>query len=102
MTNSFSMDWYFITLIFFAGLYCMLVSRNLLRQFIGLEIMSKSCLLGVISVGAKTGSLALAQALIITMIVIEVVVVAAGLSLLVKNYRITNSTDIWSLDNLRG
>ena len=102
MTNSFSMDWYFITLIFSAGLYCMLVSRNLLRQFIGLEIMSKSCLLRVISVGSLTGNLALAQALIITMIVIEVVVVAVGLSLLVKNYRLTNSIDIWSLNNLRG
>ena len=96
------MDWYFITLIFTAGLYCMLVSRNLLRQFIGLEIMSKSALLGVISVGSLTGSLALAQALIITMIVIEVVIVAAGLSLLVKNYRLTDSIDIWSLDKLRG
>jgi NADH:ubiquinone oxidoreductase subunit K len=102
MTNSFATDWYFITLIFFAGLYCMLVSRNLLRQLIGLEIMSKSCLLGVISVGALTGSLALAQALIITMIVIEVVVVAVGLSLLVKNYRLTDSIDIWSLNNLKG
>ena len=102
MTNSFALDWFFITLIFSAGLYCMLVSRNLLRQFIGLEIMSKSCLLGVISVGSLTGNLAMAQALIITMIVIEVVVVAAGLSLLVKNYRLTNSVDIWSLNNLRG
>ncbi|HBB66618.1 MAG: hypothetical protein A2X28_03250 [Elusimicrobia bacterium GWA2_56_46] len=102
MTNSFALDWYFITLIFTAGLYCMLVSRNLLRQLIGLEIMSKSALLGVISAGALTGNLALAQALIITMIVIEVVIVAAGLSLLVKNYRLTNSIDIWSLDKLRG
>jgi len=102
MTNSFSLDWCFITLIFFAGLYGMAVSRNLLRQFIGLEIMSKSCLLGVISVGAKTGDLALAQALIITMIVIEVVVVAAGLALLVKNYRLTDSTDVWALNNLKG
>ncbi len=102
MINSFTLDWFFITLIFSAGLYCMLVSRNLLRQFIGLEIMSKSCLLAVISVGSVTGNLALAQALIITMIVIEVVVVAVGLSLLVKNYRLTNSIDIWSLNNLRG
>jgi NADH:ubiquinone oxidoreductase subunit K len=102
MTASFTTDWYFISLIFFAGLYGMLVSRNLLRQFISLEIMSKSCLLGLISAGDKTGNLALAQAFIITMIVIEVVVVAAGLSLLVKNYRITGSIDIWALNKLKG
>ena len=57
MTASFSTDWCFISLIFFAGLYGMLVSRNLLRQLISLEIMSKSCLLGLISAGAKTGNL---------------------------------------------
>lgn len=102
MTNSFALDWYFITLIFFAGMYCMLVSRSLLRQLIGIEIMSKACLLAIISAGAVTNNLALAQAFIITMIVIEVVVVAVGLSLLVKNFRLTNSIDIWSLNNLRG
>ncbi|MFA7009489.1 MAG: NADH-quinone oxidoreductase subunit K [Elusimicrobiales bacterium] len=102
MAASFSVDWYFITLIFFAGLYGMLVSRSLLRQFIGLEIMSKSCLLGIMSVGTKTGEPALAQALIITMIVIEVVVVAAGLALLVKNFRVSGSADVWALNNLKG
>mgnify|MGYP001588101942 CR=1 FL=1 len=40
--------------------------------------------------------------LVDSMIVIEAVVVAAGLSLSIKNYRITNSTDVWPLDNLRG
>lgn len=102
MTDSFVLDWYFITLVFFAGMYCMLVSRSLIRQLIGLEIMSKSCLLGLISIGDITGNIALAQALIITMIVIEVVVVGAGLALLVKNYRLTGSVDVWSLNNLKG
>lgn len=102
MTNYFALDWYFITLIFFAGLYCMLVSRSLIRQFIGLELMFKSCGLGLISVGALTNNLALAQALIITMIVMEVVAVAVGLSLLVKTYRLTGSIDIRSLDSLKG
>jgi len=44
----------------------------------------------------------LAQALIITMIVIEVVVVAAGLALLVKAHRLSGSADIWKLDSLKG
>jgi len=29
-------------------------------------------------------------------------VVAAGLALLVKNYRMTGSVDVWSLDKLKG
>jgi len=102
MMNSFALDWYFIALILFVGLYCMLVSRNLLRQLIGLEIMSKAGLLAVISSGALTNRLNLAQAVIITMIVIEVVVVAAGLALLVKNFKINKSVDIWKLKELKG
>ena len=37
----FAVDWYFIVLIMFAGLYAMLVSRSIIRQIIGLEIISK-------------------------------------------------------------
>jgi len=102
MTNSFILDWYFIALLMFTGLYCMLVSRSLIRQLIGLEIMSKAGLLAVITAGALTGNVNLAQAVIITLIVIEVVVVAAGLALLAKNFRINNSVDIWSLKDLKG
>lgn len=98
----FSLDWYFITLLVFVGFYGMLVSRNILRQLIGLEIVSKAAMLAVISAGALTSNLMLAQALIITMIVIEVVVVAAGLALLVKAHRISGSADIWKLDSLKG
>ena len=100
--NDFSIDWYFISLLIFVGLYGMLVSRNILRQLIGLEIVSKAAMLAVISAGALSGNIMLAQALIITMIVVEVVVVAAGLALLVKAHRISGSADIWKLDSLKG
>ncbi len=100
--NIFSLDWYLIALLVFTGFYCMLASRSIVRQLIGLEIISKGAMLTVISAGALTNNLVFAQALIITMIVIEVVVVAAGLALLVKNFRINGSTDIWKLNSLKG
>jgi len=100
--SDFSIDWYFITLLIFVGLYGMLVSRSIIRQLIGLEIVSKAAMLAVISAGAITSNLMLAQALIITMIVVEVVVVAAGLALLVKAHRLSGSADIWKLDSLKG
>lgn len=98
----FSMDWYLIAVIIFVGFYCMLASRSIVRQLIGLEIVSKAAMLSVISAGALTDNLVYAQALVLTMIVIEVVVVAAGLALLVKNFRVNGSTDIWKLDSLKG
>ncbi|OGR42170.1 MAG: hypothetical protein A2X35_06820 [Elusimicrobia bacterium GWA2_61_42] len=100
--STFAMEWYLIAIIIFTGFYCMLASRSIVRQLIGLEIVSKAAMLSVISAGALTDNLVYAQALIITMIVIEVVVVAAGLALLVKNFRLHGSADIWKLDSLKG
>ncbi|HAT72188.1 MAG TPA: hypothetical protein DCS63_05170 [Elusimicrobia bacterium] len=100
--SNFAMEWYLIAIIVFTGFYCMLASRSIVRQLIGLEIVSKGAMLAVISSGALTNNLVFAQALLITMIVIEVVVVAAGLALLVKNFRVNGSADIWKLDGLKG
>lgn len=100
--STFAMDWYLIAVIMFIGFYCMLVSRSIVRQLIGLEIISKAAMLSLISAGALTDNLIFAQALLITMIVIEVVVVAAGLALLVKNFRVNGNADVWDLDNLKG
>lgn len=100
--TSFAMEWYLISIMMFIGFYCMLASRSIVRQLIGLEIVSKAAMLALISAGALANNLIYAQALLITMIVIEVVVVAAGLALLVKTFRINKSVDIWSLDSLKG
>ena len=100
--NAFAMEWYLIAVIMFTGFYCMLASRSIVRQLIGLEIISKAAMLALISAGALANNLIFAQALLITMIVIEVVVVAAGLALLVKNFRVNGAADIWKLDGLKG
>jgi NADH-quinone oxidoreductase subunit K len=86
----------------FVGFYGMLASRSIVRQLIGLEIVSKAAMLALISAGALSDNLVYAQALLLTMIVIEVVVVAAGLALLVKTFRVNGSADIWRLDSLKG
>ena len=98
----FAFDWYFIALLLFIGFYAMLASANIIRQLIGLEIVTKAAMLAVISAGALTNNLPLAQAIVITMIVIEVVVVTAGLALLVKNHRLSGLADIWKLNSLKG
>lgn len=102
MSFTFSLDFLFVILLFFIGAYCMIVSRNLIKQLIGLEIISKSALIAVISCGSLINNINLAQAIIITIILVEVVVVATGLALIVKNYRLNQSIDIKKLNNLRG
>ncbi|PIS46883.1 MAG: hypothetical protein COT17_06290 [Elusimicrobia bacterium CG08_land_8_20_14_0_20_51_18] len=102
MSYTFSLDWFFVTLIFFTGAYCMAVSRNIVKQLIGLEIISKSALIAVISSGALTNNINLAQAVIIVLILVEAVIVATGLALLVKNYRLNGSIDLEKLMSLKG
>ena len=84
----------FITVIFFIGIYCLLVTYNLMRALIGIEILFKGVTLLIIVAGYKTGNLALAQSIIITMIVIEVgvVVVAMGLILGIHGHYKTLAT----------
>jgi len=100
--SNFSMDWYLIAIIMFVGFFCMLASRSIVRQLIGLEIISKGAMLTIISAGYRTNNLVFAQSLLLTMILIEVVVVASGLALLVKNFRVNGAADIWALDSLKG
>ena len=75
----------------------MLISRNMIKQLIGLEIMSKACLLAVILSGVATNNVNLAQAIAISMILIEAIVITTGLSILVKLYKTTGSIDLGKL-----
>ena len=102
MANHLALNWFFVALLAFTGLYCMAVSRNLLRLLIGVEILSKACILAIIASGVALGNINLAQTLAITFIVIEVVVVAVGLSLIIRAYSQTGSLDIWKLNKLKG
>ena len=51
MNHPLALNLFFTALLVFMGLYCMLVSRNLLRLLIGVEIVSKGVLLALVSAG---------------------------------------------------
>ncbi|MCX5782838.1 MAG: NADH-quinone oxidoreductase subunit K [Elusimicrobia bacterium] len=102
MPENIYLNWFVAALLVFTGLYCMLAARNLLRLLIGVEILSKACILALVSAGYHIGNVNLAQALAITMIVIEVIVVAVGLGLIVRAYTHVGSLDIWKFIKLKG
>jgi len=102
MNTNFSVDWFFISILFFTGAYCMIVSRNIIRLLIGFEIISKSAMIAIITAGQLSNNINLAQTLIIIMILIEVIVVATGLALIVKFYNNYQTIDIKKLINLKG
>lgn len=100
--SNFPIDWLFIIVLFFTGAWCMIVSRNIIKILIGFEIISKASLIAIITAGQTTNNINLAQNIIIIMILVEAIVIATGLALIVKTYRINETIDIKKIINLKG
>lgn len=92
----------FVVMLFIAGLYCVIMTRNMMRALIGLEILTKGVTLLLIVAGYATGNTARAQALVITLIVIEVVVIAVTAGVILSIFRHTDSLDRSNVRELKG
>jgi len=89
-------------LLVFMGIYCLLAMRNLIKLFIGVEVISKGVSLALVATGFAKKNILVAQALTVTFIVIEVSVVATALAIIINVYRHTGSLDIRRLSRLKG
>jgi NADH:ubiquinone oxidoreductase subunit K len=92
----------FILLLFVIGIYCILVSFNLIRALIGLEILIKAATLLIILAGYLCGRTALAQSIVITLIVIEIVFMVVAIGIVLWAFRHNKTIDPRALSNLKG
>ncbi len=92
----------FIILVFVVGFYCIVATHNLIRALIGMEILTKGVTLLIIVAGYVTGRMGLAQACVITLIVIEVVIIIVTGGVILSVYRRNGSVDVRDLRNLKG
>jgi NADH-quinone oxidoreductase subunit K len=92
----------FIILLLITGIYCMLVSFNLIRIVIGFEILVKAATLLIILAGYVCGRTAQAQAIVITLIVIEIVVMVVAGGVALWAFRHNKNIDPRNLGNLKG
>ena len=92
----------FIVILFVIGLYCVLFTYNLIRALIGLELLIKAVTLLLVVVGFISGHTALTQALVITLIVVEVVLIAVAVGVVLGVHRNNNSLDVRELRKLKG
>jgi len=92
----------FIIMLVASGLYCLLVTRNLIRSLLGLELLTKAVTLLFIVIGYITGQQAFTQAIVVTMIVIEVVVIVVAGGVILSIYRHYESLDVRNLRNFKG
>jgi len=92
----------FAALLVAMGIYVLLTMRNLIKLFIGVEIISKGVSLALVATGFVKQNILTAQAITVTFIVIEVSVVATALAIIINVYRHTGSLDVRKLSKLKG
>jgi len=102
MNSTWFLYMFFVAVLLFTGIYCLLTMRNLIKLFIGIEVISKAVSLTLIATGLAKKSVLAAQSLVITYIVVEVSMVAVALALIINIYRKTKSLDIRQLAKLKG
>ena len=84
------------------GFYCLLITRNLIKVVIGLQLLVKGVVLAFVLAGNLSGQVNSGQTLALTVIVADTIVAVVGLALAVQIRLKTGSLDIKSLSNLKG
>ena len=84
----------FVIMLFIIGIYCISITFNLIRALLGVEILIKAVTLLVIIAGYVSGRTALAQTIVITLIVIEAVSIAVAVGIVLGIHSHNNSLDV--------
>lgn len=92
----------FIVLIAICGFYCILVTRNFIRTLIGVELLTKAVTLLIVLAGYVSGRSVISQSLAITIIVVEVVVIAVGAGIVFGIFKNIGSLNVTKMRNLKG
>ncbi|MGB8211959.1 MAG: NADH-quinone oxidoreductase subunit K [Anaerolineales bacterium] len=84
------------------GFYGLLVSRNLIKIVLSLQILAKAAILVLVAAGQATGQIDLGQSLALTVIVADTIVAVMGIALGVQIRRRSGTLDVRELASLRG
>ena len=88
--------------LFGVGLYGLLVTRNLIKIAVVLQILGKGAVLALIMAGKVCGQINLGQSLAVTVILVDTLVAVIGLALAVQVRRHCGTLDLKYLSSLRG
>lgn len=83
------------------GFYGLLISRNLIKVIVALQILVKAAMLAFVLAGRVTGQVQLGQSLALTVIVADTIVAVVALALTVQIRRCFGSLDVKALTLLR-
>ena len=83
------------------GMYGLLISRNLIKIVVSLQVLVKGAMLALIAAGYASGHINVAQSMAVTVIVADTVVAVIGLALAIQVRRRFGTLDIKELATLQ-
>lgn len=84
------------------GFYGLLITRNLIKVVMVLQILVKAVLLALVLAGKLSGNVGLGQSTAATVIVADTIVAVVGLALAVEVRRRFGTLDVPKISTLRG
>jgi len=84
------------------GFYGLMVSRNLIKIVVALQIMVKGAMLALVAAGQANGQINLSQSMALTVIVADTIVAVMGMALGVQIRRRMGTLDVRDLSSMRG
>ena len=91
-----------VVLLLVVGFYGLLITRNLIKIVLVLQILVKAVVIGLVLAGKASGNLGLGQSLAATVIVADTVVAVVALALAVQVRRRVGTLDLAKISSLRG
>jgi NADH:ubiquinone oxidoreductase subunit K len=83
------------------GLYGLLMTRNLIKVVVALQVLVKGALLALVAAGMASGKINLGQSLAVMVIVVDTVVAVIGLALALQVKRRMGTLDVKELSTLQ-
>ena len=84
------------------GFYGLLITRNLIKIVMVLQILVKAVILALVLAGKLSGNLGLGQSTAATVIVADTIVAVVGLALAVQVRRRFGTLDVPKISSMRG
>jgi NADH:ubiquinone oxidoreductase subunit K len=91
-----------VVLLLVVGFYGLLITRNLIKIVLVLQILVKAVVVALVLGGKASGNLGLGQSLAATVIVADTVVAVVALALAVQVHRRVGTLDLAKISSLRG
>ena len=100
--NSLDVVLFGVILLLAVGFYGLLITRNLIKIVLVLQVLVKAVVIALVLAGKQSGNLGLGQSIAATVIVADTVVAVVALALAVQVRRHTGTLDLTKISTLRG